>query len=271
MRKAGAISHSQFRYLSCDPGALRLPGLRWLVIAVRCTPLILQGLGMDPQFFEQFCPRDRLKVSAELSPALWRHFRQDSTCSRKIISNSAISFAHELHAAILHLIGLYNFAAATVLLRPIMEAATTAGWALYALNEERASSIIRMKSNIPKHSRMLDELEKSKAKSFGLKEMMRGDARIFHAMTHGGSEQLRRRHSHPGSTYSLEENYLTLSLADIFLLLAFSIHGATFQDEQLDSLLAMATDKTMLDTTSRFTGNQPVKWPGWSRLPDPEL
>jgi hypothetical protein len=226
---------------------------------------------MDPRISEQFCPRDRLKMSAELSAALWTHLRPETKDSRKIISNSAISFAHELHAAILHLIGLYNFAAATVLVRPLMEAATTAGWAIYAVNEERANSIVQMKSQIPKHSRMLDDLERSKAKSFGLKEMMRGDAKVFHSMTHGGSEQLRRRHVHPGPTYNHDENYLTLSLADIFLLLAFSIHAATFHNANFDSLLATATDWTMRDTLSRFSGGKSMEWPGWSRLPDPDF
>lgn len=218
---------------------------------------------------ERFCPRSRITTAAALSKDLWSHFALGDQTARRLISNSAVSLAHELHASVIQLVAIYNFASATTLLRPLMEAAITAGWATYVCSEDRGRSITRFDEKLPPPKRMIAALQKTNLRSFGLYDALEGDARVLHDMTHGGIEQLRRRHAVEGGTYSLSENYLTVGIADLFLLLAFSIHSAWQNNGDLDRLLRLATNATIRDLADRYPSSAGEPTFEWERLPTP--
>lgn len=215
-------------------------------------------------------PDEQLEASADLNVKLWEMSRSGEFTARRVVSDCAMSLAHEHHASICTLVKNFNFASATALLRPMMESVVTAAWATYCASQGKLMSLLELQGDLPGVTRMMLEVDRTHPDVFALSKMLEGDGRIFHAFTHGGVEQLRRRMHDSGTPYSRDENCLTLGLADHFLLLAMSVHGAWFSDPDLDRILRFETDKLIPDLVNRFAAGKTVPaWAGWHRLPPP--
>lgn len=215
-------------------------------------------------------PDEQLEASTALNARLWQMTRAGEFTARRVVSDCAMSLAHEHHASICTLIRHYNFASATALLRPLLESTVTAAWATYSASQGKLMSLLEQQGDLPEVTRMMLEVDRAHPGVFELSTMLKGDGRIFHAFTHGGVEQLRRRMNVSGTPYNRDENCLTLGLADYLLLIAMSVHSAWFSDPVLDGILRFETDKLIPELLNRFAAGKTVPaWPGWHRLPPP--
>lgn len=215
-------------------------------------------------------PNERIEASYALSKTLWERTRTGELTARRVVANCAMSLAHEHHGSICRLVQNCNYASATALLRPLHESVATTAWATYCATESKLLSLIRLQGELPKVTRMTHLLGRAHPGIFDLEKVLDGNGKVLHSMTHGGIEQLRRRMRPTGTPYTKDENYLTVCLADLFLLLAVSIHAAWFDDPDLDGILRDKTDTLVADMMERFdTLDSLPPWNGWHRLPTP--
>lgn len=137
----------------------------------------------------------------------------------------AIDLACEHHSAIIRLVCAAEYGSAAALLRPLLEASSSASWLLYVAGCDRVRELATDVETAEGRCRdlpLLDELARGLQLTFpliktlveGLKDL--GPATWLHKYTHGGTAQLVRRA--PG--WSEGEVVLLLLRADLFAILA---------------------------------------------------
>lgn len=141
---------------------------------------------------------------------------------RAAFARSAIDLAQEHHSGLIRVVRAGEYGTAAALLRPTLEASTSAFWLIYVASCENIrklpTSLVESEStDVP----MLRDMAISLVPIFppiqtlvdGLKTG--GQAKWLHKYTHGGTPQLMRRNS----GWSEEEVMLTLIRADMFAIL----------------------------------------------------
>lgn len=159
---------------------------------------------------------DRVKALRQYGPA---------PSLRGDFARCAIDLACEHHSAIIRLACAGEYGSAAALLRPLLEASSSASWLLYVASCDRVRELATDVETAEGRRRdlpLLDELVRGLEPTFpliktlvdGLKD--RGPATWLHKYTHGGTAQLVRRA--PG--WSKGEVLLLLLRADLFAIVA---------------------------------------------------
>jgi hypothetical protein len=191
---------------------------------------------------------------------------------RFALATAAFLLAHEHHSAISKLLETQHFAAARALIRPLVEAVLTTAWVIYVAPSECIEDLHFARRALPKPTVMisqLDNVQELKGK-LELKLFMDGQGKILHKYTHGDMEQLGRRFSVLGTTFTLDENIGALMISDLFLLLGATLYSVTAPWTKIAN--RAETESNAVVDEIRERTNQPLaEWVGWKELPFPAI
>ena len=133
----------------------------------------------------------------QLAPAI------HACCRRHDLAVCAVDLALEHHRSIAMLIEAGELGSAAALMRPLLEAAASASWLVYAATDDRIMTlptdpkVVSAPQDIPTLSKMADALlpyfPAMSTLIEGLASAGPGSARWLHKYTHGGTPQLARR------------------------------------------------------------------------------
>lgn len=208
------------------------------------------------------------------SRALIRNMEQvippfPSCCRRHDFAVCAVDLATEHHRSIVTLIEAQQFGSAAALLRPLLEASTSAFWLLYSASEEHVlalpkdSTVETSDHDIPTLSKMaealLPDFPAIKALADALSPKGNRSARWLHKYTHGGTPQLTRRDKAGG--WLEGEIILALIRADLFAVLGASAHTTRHPSEQLRKYVFDQRDALGAELVSKFEGAVPDPLP----------
>jgi hypothetical protein len=217
-------------------------------------------------------PVERCTQSKRMCAELWPLIAcQAPQLPRFALVASTAALAHEHHSSITKLIEIGNYGSAAALIRPLVETAVTGAWALYCAPTEVIEGLFRNTHKMPKPNSMLSAIAKRPElkDKLGLKELMDGQGAALHRYTHGDMDQLRRRFSTHGYTFSKRENTGSLYIADLMLLLATTIFSVTTRERNLEKFLKHHADAVIEEL--RNDGLDVSAWKGWQPLPDPAI
>lgn len=176
----------------------------------------------------------RCEVSDRLSLELRQKLSLPAPCcKRHDFASCAVDLALEHHRAIVWLTRSGLLGAAGALLRPLLEATSTAFWLVYCASDDQVERFAVDPANeapshdIPMWSRVLPALVPIFPEVALLLQELAGDsptgfAKWLHKYTHGGTPQLVRREIASG--WMEEEVLLCLLRADLFVVMAASVH-----------------------------------------------
>ncbi|HEY5805394.1 MAG TPA: hypothetical protein VIT90_17075 [Lysobacter sp.] len=176
---------------------------------------------------------------------------------RADFARCAIDLACEHHSAIIRLVCAGEYGSAAAMLRPLLEASSTASWLLYVPNCDRVRELatsIEAAEGRCRDLPLLDEMARDLQPTFplikplvdGLKN--RGPATWLHKYTHGGAAQLVRRA--PGWTEG--EVMLILLRADLFAILAACHETVVTPNPQLSAYAFGRRDQLGSEGFERF-------------------
>lgn len=190
-------------------------------------------------------------------------------CRRHDLAMCAIDLAVEHHRAIFTLIETGTFGAAAALIRPLLEASTSAFWLTYAASDSNVLKLLTDPGaetsavDIPTLSQMATALTRNfpaiSALSDGLARNGSGRARWLHKYTHGGTPQLVRRDRANG--WLEGEVVLALLRADLFVVLGASVLTVLRDDDEFRRYIFDQRDVLAAELASKFStavpGGQP--------------
>jgi hypothetical protein len=215
-------------------------------------------------------PVDRADLSDNIKMALWRAFDSSPPATpRLVVSGAAIRLALEHHSSITSLIRLTHFASAAALMRPLLEATATSVWSLYVATDHQIEGLVfRENVRLPSLDVMVQKIAKNKTLKGKVEflELIRKSRGIFDKFTHGCVEQLKRRYSPTGTTFDLQENILTLFIADMLLLLAASVEAAR-ASANLNELVRLNVETVVSRMKEEHSVGPLIEWKGWDPLP----
>lgn len=179
---------------------------------------------------------------------------------RAVYARWAIDLALEHHSGIIRLVQVGEYGAAAALLRPLLEANTTAFWLMYVADCGHIRSLAT--SIAPERSADVPQLDKAAATLGsifppietivdGLKN--NGPAAWLHKFTHGGMPQLLRRHY----GWSEEEVMHILIAADTFAILGSCLETVIAPNAML-SMYAFSRRDDLGDELSQVFGLPPI-------------
>jgi hypothetical protein len=176
---------------------------------------------------------------------------------RAAFARSAIDLAQEHHSGLIRVVRAGEYGTAAALLRPTLEASTSAFWLIYIASCENIrglpTSLVENESaDIP----MLGEMALSLVPIFppiqtlvdGLKKG--GQAKWLHKYTHGGTPQLIRRNS----GWTEGEVMLTLIRADMFAILGACLETVIEKNSLLSEYAFGRRDDLGKEFHVRFNG-----------------
>jgi hypothetical protein len=195
--------------------------------------------------------RGQLKRVRELLP------NTPAPSLRADFARSAIDLACEHHCAIVELVSAAKYGAAAAMLRPLLEASTTASWLLYAADcsyiqalPKNAETAEGRGRDIPQLEDMLKQLTPTFPGIQSLLEAMRnkGPASWLHKYTHGGAVQLVRR----GAGWQFKEVIAMLIRADLFGLLGATSETVIAPNSDLSAYVFPRRDDLGAEMFRRF-------------------
>ncbi|KOQ57860.1 DUF6988 family protein [Stenotrophomonas maltophilia] len=205
----------------------------------------------------------RCDMSALLSAGIrQRQPKCAPCCKRHDFAVCAIDLAFEHHGAIVALTRGGQLGASGALMRPLLEASSTAFWLVYCASD---TDIDRLtvdpayevpEYDIPDWADVLKALKPIFPEIAHLQEALRktselrGLARWLHKYTHGGTPQLIRRDLASG--WSEDETLLSLLRADLFLFLAASVQTVMSGDDDVRNYVFDARDRLAQEGEDRF-------------------
>lgn len=216
-------------------------------------------------------PNEECKRASIISTKFFELIPKESPrAPRYMLSSAAVLLTHEHHSSIHRLVARMNFASATTLLRPMLDAVTTAIWAVYVPQPSVVVDILHGRASLPRPSAMISAIERRaelKGET-GLRELMADKGRMFHKLTHGDMEQLWRRYNASGTTYRLEENRLTVELSSLLLLWGGTVLLVYEDSAPLQQFLERESNY-VVKQLREFTGEDLFDWSGWRPMPKP--
>jgi len=185
-----------------------------------------------------------IRVGAELPDAV-------AYCKRHDLTRLAIDLAIEHHRSLVRLVYAGELGSGAALLRPLLEASTSAFWLLYAASDNQIlrlpedPTIEASSDDIPMLGEMAFALQplfpKIAAIAEGLSRKGSGSARWLHKYTHGGTPQLMRRDR--ANSWTSSEALLTLRRSDIFLIVGASVEAALQPDSSFADFIYSQRDR----------------------------
>lgn len=190
-------------------------------------------------------------------------------CVRHDFAVCSVDLALEHHRSIVTLIEAREFGSAVALLRPLLEASTSAFWLLYSASEEHVlalpkdSTVETSDHDIPTLSKMaealLPDFPAIKVLGDALSPKGNRSARWLHKYTHGGTPQLTRRDKTGG--WLEGEIILALIRADMFAVLGASALTIRHPSEEFRGYVFDQRDELGAELVSKFGGAIPDQQP----------
>lgn len=227
---------------------------------------------VDPQALEGVLERSRLsrEVNDRLSGLMGR---KPAPNLRVDFARCAEDLALEHHSAIVRTVQAKEFGSAGALLRPLLEASTTAYWFVYAAHCEEVNRLQTAPVDSPLHDipglgAMLTALTPVFPPIVRISEGLKagGTAKWLHKYTHGGTPQLIRRAS---TRWSCNDVLLTLLRADMFVTLAGMLETVLDPNPPLAEFAFGYRDELYVELQTRF-GAEPIEFQA-HRLPEAPL
>ena len=218
--------------------------------------------------------RERCRRSRELNEQLTLLIgRRPANSLRVDFARCAQDLALEHHSAIARTVDAGEFGAAGALLRPLLEASTTAYWFVYAAN---CVEICRLPTttvdtpavDIPGLSVMLSALTPIFPPITRISEGLKtgGAAKWLHKYTHGGTPQLTRRSA---EGWTVDEAMRTLVRADMFVTLSGLLETVLDPSPELASYAFGSRDELGFELQITFGALDRERQPDF--LPDAPL
>lgn len=213
---------------------------------------------------------DRCRQSRALIRNMGQVIPQFAPCCRRHdFAVCAVDLATAHHRSIVTLIEVQEFGSAVALLRPLLEASTSAFWLLYTANEERVLALPKdptvetSNHDIPTLSKMAEALSPDfpaiKTLVDALSPKGNRSARWLHKYTHGGTPQLTRRDKAGG--WLEGEIILALVRADLFAVLGASALTTRHASEELRRYVFDQRDALGAELVRKFGGAVPDQQP----------
>jgi hypothetical protein len=181
-------------------------------------------------------------------------------CRRHDLAACAMDLALEHHRAIVMLVEAGALGTAAALIRPLLEASTSAFWLVYAASDEEIAAlpteptVETSDKDIPMLGSMVISLKPYFPAIAGLSDALspRGTrtARWLHKFTHGGTPQLARRDRASGWLES--DVVLALLRADLFAVLGASVQTVLTANDDLRRFVFAQRDILGAEFASKF-------------------
>jgi len=191
---------------------------------------------------------------------------------RSDFARCAIDLACEHHSAIIRLVLAGEYGSAGALLRPLLEASTTASWLLYAatcdyIRSLPTSATAGRAPDIPQLDRMLDQLQPwfPDITKLLLALKNKGPAVWLHQYTHGGTPQLLRR----SSGWNGGAIHYTLMMGDLFGILAAAHETVIVPNADLSEYVFPRRDELGVEAWAIMQKTDPPPKPPHSLPPIP--
>jgi len=197
-------------------------------------------------------------------------------CRRHDLAACTIDLALEHHRALVALVEARDVGAAAALIRPLLEASTSAFWFVYAASDQQVLALsINPSEETPEHDiptlkPMLDALKSYFPAISSLAEALASKgsrtALWLHKYTHGGTPQLIHRDRVSG--WREKEVLLALLRADMFTVLGASVATVRANKEDFRRYIFGQRDALAAELTRRFGVTIPHGQPQIHPIPD---